>query len=69
MERCVVERIVPDDSNDRSAFVLRFQQSNRDGKMLCVIWVWVDSGIGFFLYCWTLKVVAQWFFETSVITV
>jgi hypothetical protein len=42
MERCVVERIVTDVSNDdHSAFVLRFQQSIRAGKMLCVILVWL----------------------------
>jgi hypothetical protein len=41
MERCVVERTVPDVSNDLSAFVLKLQQSNRAGKMLCVIWVWL----------------------------
>ena len=40
MERCYVERIFPDVSNDHSAFVLRFQHSSRAGKM-CVIWVWL----------------------------
>lgn len=53
IERCDVEQIVPDVSNDHSAFVLRFQQSNRAGKMLRVVWVMVDASIGFFLDCCT----------------
>lgn len=45
MERCVIERIFPDVSNDHSAFVLRFQQSN-----VCYMGP-VDAGTGFVLYC------------------
>ena len=58
MERCVVERIILDVSNDHSAFVVKFQQSNRAGKNVCYMAMF-DAGIGFSLYCWTLKVVAQ----------